>query len=321
MGIAENIKRRRMELSLSQQELANVLGYKSRSTIAKIETGENGVPNVKLPRFARALDTTVDYLKTGIETTAPSMWIGKEENSIPHKNIVIILAGGKSTRNMQNIPNQFINVLGKPVIMYCLETYQRHPAIDDIYVVCLKDWEGILTAYSKQYRIDKLRRIIQAGETGILSVKNGVEEIKDKYDKHDVIILQESTRPLVTEEMISKLLNACLRNGSAITCESMEDYVQFELSSEIIESSRHGEYLDRHRVVASESPEAYRLETILQAFKTADQMGHKYEETCFAMMLYNLGYELQFYEGNHNNIKIVRQEDIAVLSALLKSRT
>ncbi len=320
MGVAENIKRRRLELNLSQQELANAMGYKSRSTIAKIEAGENEVPEWKIPRFAHVLDTSVEYIMTGVMTESLMKDVGQDYGEVQHKNVVIVLAGGKSTRNMQNIPNQFINVLGKPVIVYCLEAYQKHPSIDDIYIVCLKDWEGILEAYAKQYGIEKLRGIIQAGETGIQSVKNGIDSIKNNYESHDVIIFQESTRPLVTEEIISKLLNACQRNGSAVTCEPMGDYLQFELSNDDIESSRHSEYLNRHRVVTVESPEAYRFGAVLEAFKVAEENSHKLNETCFAMMLYNLGFELQFYEGNHNNIKVVRHEDIAILSALLKNR-
>lgn len=321
MGIAENIKRRRLELNLSQQELATAIGYKSRSTIAKIESGENEVPETKIRKFANALDTTVEFIKTGVLDSKISFFVETKEESNPHKNVVIVLAGGRSTRNMQNIPNQFINVLGKPVIVYCLEAYQRHPAIDDIYVVCLKDWDSILKAYAQQYGIDKLRGVIQAGETGILSVRNGIEEIASKYSKDDIIVFQEATRPLITEEIISKLLNACKRNGSAVTCEPMNEYVQFELSNDDIEASFHSEYLNRHRIVMVQSPEAYRLGNVLEAFCKACEKNHKFDETCLAMMLYNLGYELQFYEGNHNNIKIVRQEDVAILSALLKQKT
>ena len=116
------------------------------------------------------------------------------------------------------------------------------------------------------------------------------------------------------------MLNACKRNGSAVTCEPMNEYVQFELSNDNIEGSRHCEYLNRHRIVTAQSPEAYRLETVVEAFNRAKEQMHKLDETCLAVMLYNMGYELQFYEGNHNNIKIVRQEDIAILSALLKNR-
>lgn len=320
MGIAEYIKRRRLELNMSQQELATAMGYKSRSTIAKIEAGENEVTESKIYKFAKVLDTSVDFLKTGSESVRYSFLADQKIDSDRHKNVVVVLAGGKSTRNMQNIPNQFINVLGKPIIVYCLEAYQRHPAIDDIYIVCLKDWENIVVAYAQQYGIDKLRGVIQAGETGILSVKNGIEAIVANYDENDTVILQESTRPLITEEMISKLLNACIRNGSAVTCEPMTEYVQFELSNDDIELSHHNEYLNRNRIVNVESPEAYRFSTVVEAFKQAYEKGHKYTETCLALMLNNLGYELQFYEGNHNNIKIVRQEDVAILGALLRQR-
>ena len=324
MGISENIKRRRLELRLSQQELADKMGYKSRSTIAKIESGENCVPESRIPWFAKALDTTVDYIKNGAFNKVTYRSIENTENNEPHKNVVVVLAGGKSSRNMQNIPNQFISVLGKPVIIYCLEAYQHHPAIDDIYVVCLKGWEGILRTYARQYGIEKLRGIIQAGDTGIQSVYYGVNEIWKLYEQNDIVIFQEATRPLITEEMISKLLYACIRKGSAITCEPMEEFLQFELDIELnkeeIEASSKGRYLNRHRIITAESPEAYRLGTILEAFRTANDRGHKLDETCFAMLLYNLGYDLQFYEGNHNNIKVVRQEDIAILSALLRNR-
>lgn len=319
MGVAENIKRRRMELGLSQQELATRMGYTSRSTIAKIEKGENEVPETKMYKFARVLDTTVDFLKTGSEGKK-EIFTFRQNTGESHKNVAVILAGGKSTRNRQNIPNQFINVLGVPVIVYCLEAYQKHPAIDDIYIVCLKGWSSILEAYLSEYGINKVRGIIDAGETGILSVKNAVSAISGKYGSGDTIILQESTRPLVTEEMISKLLNACSRNGSAVTCEPMNEYVQFELSDDEIEMSQHSRYLNRHRVVTAQSPEAYRLGTVMEAFDRAGRQGHKMNETCMAMLMYNLGYELQFYEGNHNNIKVVRQEDIAILGTLLKER-
>ena len=305
MGIAENIRQRRMELGLSQQELADKLGYKTRSTITKIEAGENSVPETKLPKFARVLDTSVEYLKTGISR--------RIEYTVPRKDgqrtVSIILAGGKSTRNQQNIPNQFINVLGKPVIIYVLEAYERHPAIDDIYIVCLQGWESIVRAYAEQFGIKKLRGIIPAGETGILSVKNGLEALN--CGDNDTIVLQESTRPLVTEEIISKLLYSC--NGAAAICEPMEDKVMF------FRNDRY-EYVDRERLVDLQSPEAYNYSVLRGMFDKAEQEKHRLDESCCSLLLHNLGYDLNFVEGNHNNIKVVRQEDIAILAALLKSK-
>lgn len=319
MSIAENIKLRRIELNLSQEELATAMGYKSRSTIAKIESGENRVPNAKLSKFARVLGVSVSFLQTGIETEARSEATEQKLVSNHRKNIAVILAGGKSTRNMQNIPNQFINVLGKPVIIYCLEAYQRHPAIEDIYVVCLDGWKEILAAYAKQYGITKLKGIIPSGDSGVRSVKNAIDQIKETYDGKDIVVLQESTRPLITEEIISKLLNACYGTGSAVTCEPMREYLQFEIDGQSAESSIQSTCLNRNRVVAVQSPEAYHLEKILAAFEKAEKKGHPLDETCFAMLYHHMGYNLRFYEGNHNNLKVVRQEDLIILSALLKA--
>lgn len=308
MGMAENIKQKRLELGLSQQELADKLGYKTRSTIAKIESGENSITESRIAKFAKALDTTVDFLKTGINRE-PELEINNREGN---KTIAIILAGGKSTRNMQNIPNQFINVLGKPVIIYSLEVYQKHPLIDEIYIVCVKNWEKILIAYAEQYGISKLRGIIPAGNSGILSVKNGVEHLVD-YGNDDMIIFQESTRPLVTEEMVSKLLYSMKSNDCVAIVEPMDDYIQFINGDE-------KKYIDRHKIVSLQSPEAYTLGMLREGFMKSSAVNHKMEETTCAMMMYNLGFDINFCEGNHNNIKVVRQEDVAILNALLKER-
>lgn len=316
MSLAENIKKRRLELGMSQQELADAVGYKSRSTIAKIEAGENTVPGKKIKKFATILDTTEEYIRNGGISTAllRSREVTEKEESEKRsdekRTIAIILAGGKSTRNLQNIPNQFINVLGKPVIIYTLEAYEKHPSIDDIYVVCLKGWDTIVSDYARQYGISKLRGIIPAGETGALSAMYAVKALNCKEE--DIIVFQESTRPLITEEIISKLLHAYGRAG--VVCEPMDDHVQF-----LVEGSAK-KYVSREKLYAIQSPEAYDFGLLREAHEKAAKNNHRMDETCCSMLMYNLGYNLNFIEGNHNNIKAVRQEDIAILNALLKSR-
>lgn len=307
MSVGINIKKRRYELNMSQDELARLMGYKTRSTIAKIEAEENSVSAKKLEQFARVLDTTVEKLIAGTTTINPI------EISDSSKNVVVVLAGGKSTRNQQNIPNQFINVLGKPVIIYSMEAYQKHPSISDIYVVCLKGWEDIVKSYCNQYGISKLRGIIPAGETGILSIKNGLDYVM-KNDYSEYIIFQEATRPLITEEIISKLLWTMKDKGSATTCETMEDHIQF------LKSQSGNKYINRNAVVDVQSPEGYKTMLLKKEFEMANQRNHKFEESCCAAFMHNIGANINFFEGNHNNIKIIRQEDIAVFSTLLKMR-
>lgn len=315
MSIGANIRKRRFELRMSQQDLANAMGYKTRSTIAKIESGENDITHKKLEKFASVLDTTVEALVTGIagriSSSAPLTFHKQDSNVDRNKNIVIVLAGGKSVRNHQNIPNQFINIHGKPVLVYCLEAYQQHPAIDDIYVVCLKGWEDIVNAYAEQFGISKLRGLIPAGSSGILSVKNGLDHIKEHYAPEDTLIIQESTRPMVNVDMISKLILACNEKGSATVCQSMRDYVQFSYAD------GKAEYVNRDALVDLQSPEGHRLELIEKVFETAKKQQHPLTESCCTMLMYNLGYSINFIEGSVNNIKIVRQEDIAIFEALI----
>ena len=314
MSVGANIKKRRFELKMSQQELAAAMGYKTRSTIAKIESGENDVTQKKLQRFAAVLDTTVESLISGVSADEEIILPVQIHAEKQHRNAVIILAGGKSGRNKQNIPNQFINVNDKPMIVYCLEAYQAHPAIDDIYIVCLKGWEDIVRAYARQYRITKLRGLIPGGVSGIASLKSGVDCIQKRYHPDDTIIIQEATRPLVSAETISKLLHACAEKGSATAGHMMNDYVQFNVSG------AKAQYVDRNAIVALQSPEAHKLSLLLDVFEKAKVQQHPLAESCCAMLMYNLGYEINFVEGGYNNIKIVREEDLTYFSALVKNQ-
>ena len=322
MSVGANIKKRRYELKLSQQELADATGYKTRSTIAKIESGKIDVSQRRLSKLAEVLDTTVEALVAGPLSNSSQTERGESfvriaarpsvrpENQSRQKTVAIIMAGGKSSRNQQNIPNQFINVHNKPIIVYGLEAYESHPAVDDIYIVCLKGWEQIVEAYAEQYQITKLRGIIPAAASGILSVQNGITHVSKLYNENDIIIFQESTRPLVSVDMISKLLRACFEDDSAIICHSMSDYVQFQYKD------GKAEYIDRNTVVELQSPEAYRLSFIKNVFSETKKMQHPLTESCIAMLLYNLGYKINFIEGHVNNMKIIRQEDITVFESM-----
>ena len=312
MSVGSNIRKKRLELRMSQQDLAKAMGYKTRSTIAKIESGENDVSQRKLQKFAAVLDTTAESLISGQLTHfASSITTPLPSDLNRNKNIVIILAGGKSSENRQNIPTQFINVHNKPILVYCMDAYQSHPSIDDIYVVCLEGWESIVKAYANQYGITKLRGLIPAGNTGIISLKNAVDLIKENYSPDDLIIIQESTRPLVSIETISNLLLVSSEKGSATICYPMHDYVQFNLSNNGI-----AEHINRDSIIALQSPEAHRVSLVNEVFNEAHKKQHRLTESCCTMLLYNLGYPINFVESNINNIKLLHDADIAVFRAL-----
>ncbi len=310
MSVGANIKQRRFELRMTQQELAEAMGYKTRSTIAKIESGENDVSQRKLQRFAAVLETSPEALVGGAPVQRPVQPVFEDERF--HKTAVIVLAGGKTGNNRQNIPSQFISIHGKPVLVYSLEVYQHHPAVDDIVVVCLRGWEDIVKAYARQYGITKLRLLVPGGSSGVGSLKNGIRQLTD-YGADDVVIVQEATRPMVTPETVSKLLHACADSGSATICHSMSQYVQFDIST------GKASYVDRNALIALQSPEAHRLGLLRAVFAEAETLNHPMTESCFTMLLHGLGHRINFVESSVNNIKLAREEDLAAFGALVKS--
>ena len=98
----------------------------------------------------------------------------KEKRNAGAMNIALIIAGGSGSRMGQDIPKQFINVYDKPIIVYTLESFQKHPEIDAIEVVCIDGWHDVLWAYAKQFGIEKLKWVVSNGDTAQESIRNGL---------------------------------------------------------------------------------------------------------------------------------------------------
>lgn len=103
----------------------------------------------------------------------------------------LLLASGRGQRMRQDIPKKFINVYDKPIIIYTLENFQYHPEIDGIIVVCLDGWQDILRAYSRQYNITKLKKIVNGGASVQESTRNGVFALKDFCADDDIVIIHD----------------------------------------------------------------------------------------------------------------------------------
>lgn len=90
------------------------------------------------------------------------------------KNYVILLAGGSGKRMQAEIPKQFIEVKGKPIIVYTLEKFQENNQIEAVVVVCVKDWTEHLKLLLEQYKLTKVRWVIEGGDTDTIPIRNGV---------------------------------------------------------------------------------------------------------------------------------------------------
>lgn len=217
-------------------------------------------------------------------------------------NIAVIIAGGSGHRMGQDIPKQFINVYDKPVLIYTLEGFQKHPQIDAIEVVCIDGWHDVLRAYAKQFNITKLQWIVSGGETGQESIRNGVYNLEGKANDDDIIVIHDGIRPLVDDSVLTDVLVKAAKFGNAVTSMPYNEQI-FVISKE--DETTTTQYIPRETLRRVSTPQAYRFDILDQKYHEAFEkqigiFGSSYTNT----MMVELGETLHFAAGSDKNIKL-----------------
>lgn len=229
-------------------------------------------------------------------------------------NIAIIIAGGSGHRMQQDIPKQFINVYDKPILIYTLESFQNHPEIDAIEVVCIDGWQDILRAYAKQFKIDKLKWVVSGGSTGQESIRNGVFNLEGICGKDDVIIIHDGIRPLVDNAVLSDVIIKCKEYGNAVTSLPYNEQI-FKISDDISTT----EYIPRETLRRVMTPQAYQFEKLDWAYHEAFKKGIGIHGSSYTnTMMVELGERLYFAAGSDRNIKLTTKDDLELFKAYLK---
>lgn len=232
------------------------------------------------------------------------------------QNIAIVIAAGSGQRMGQDIPKQFINVYDKPVLIYTLESFQRHPQIDAIEVVCLDGWLDVVRAYARQFNITKLKWIIPGGATGQESIRNGVYNLEGTAGKEDLIVVHDGIRPLMDAAILTDVLLVAGKYGNAVTALPYNEQI-FVVNRD--DPSTTSEYIPRETLMRVSTPQAYRFDLIdakyHEAFeKNIGVAGSNYTNT----MMVQLGVTLHFAAGSDKNIKLTTKDDLELFKAYLK---
>ena len=231
-------------------------------------------------------------------------------------NIALLTAGGVGNRMGQDIPKQFMSIDNKPVIIYTMESFQKHPEIDAICVICLKGWEVVLKSYANQYNITKLKWIFEGGNNNQESIYNGLIGLKESdCSENDIILVHDGVRPLVSERIICENIATCKKFGYAVTGLICKEAIMERVEDTVCEIS-----IPRERLVRTQTPHTYRLGTLLDGHNKAKSLGIK--ETVASCTLFSaLGVQEQhLVKGSEQNgLKLTSPEDIELFKALLHS--
>lgn len=229
-------------------------------------------------------------------------------------NIGLIIAGGSGKRMGQDIPKQFMHIDGAPVIIMTIQAFERHPDIDAIAVVCLKGWDTILRSYANQFNIKKLKWIFQGGNTGMESIHNGIYGLKEAgCGDEDLVLIHDSVRPLLSQEIISSNIAICKAYGYAITGIQCREAILKSDDGFTTTTS-----IPRDTLIRTQTPQTFRLGNIIKVHEEAKEKGIT-DSVASCTLIAELGTDrvMHIVPGSDMNIKITTIEDLEILKAFM----
>lgn len=230
------------------------------------------------------------------------------------KNIALIFAGGTGKR-MQTVskPKQFLELNGKPVIIYTIELFENHPQIYGIVVVCVADWIAYCEKQLKKFDISKVGCVVPGGATGQESIYHGLVAVKDVYGPDCNVLIHDGVRPLITEQTITDNIAAVNEYGNCITCvPATETFVVTQNDGSMHIPSRADSLIAR-------APQTFRLKDILAAHEATIKLGkNDFIDSCTMMSHY--GHKIHTIIGPNENIKITTPTDFFIFRAMMEVR-
>ncbi|RSX55926.1 2-C-methyl-D-erythritol 4-phosphate cytidylyltransferase [Bifidobacterium dolichotidis] len=238
--------------------------------------------------------------------------------------IAMIIAGGRGVRMKNHTPKQFLHIFDKPMAVYTLEAYEKHPGIDEIEVVCLDGWQDVMQQYGKDFGISKLVNVTRGGADGQSSIRNGLESIASRHNDHKdevMVLVCDANRPMVSEQIIDDCIRVCQTHGNAtasVPCATavlhIGDQALVEMPQQQALSSQTE--VPRHELRLTQTPQAFYLDDILDAHHEAEARG--ITGAVASCTLYaQIDRPIYFSEGSDKNLKLTTPDDIDIFKALL----
>ncbi len=224
-------------------------------------------------------------------------------------NTAIIAAAGSGLRFAADQPKQFVNLLGKPLIIHTLERFQSCSAIDEIVLVLSEEGRDRFALIGDEFEISKLKSVVTGGKTRAESVRNGFDAID--ASTANIVAVHDGARPLVTVEEIALTVEKAAETGAACLVADVTDTIK-EIEDEYILRT-----VDRGTLRRALTPQAFRYALLREAFDGVD-LSESTTDECY--LVEKLGVKIVFVEGSTKNIKVTRSEDLILAEWIIADR-
>jgi len=228
-------------------------------------------------------------------------------------NHALIFAGGTGRRmNTADKPKQFLELYGKPIIIYTIEHFERHPEIDNILVVCLESYIEELWRLLDKFAIKKVSKIVPGGDGADKSIYNGLQALECVCKNDDIVLIHDGVRPLINSRLISENIDSVKKYGNAISIEPASESVVHISSKDNIVSVP-----PRSEVFSVKAPQAFRFSDIWDLHKRAQRDSIRTTDSAHLCSIY--GVEMHFVKSSPCNIKITMPQDYYIFRALFEA--
>jgi len=216
----------------------------------------------------------------------------------------IIVAGGEGTRMQSDIPKQFLELNGVPVLMHTINVFYSYSSDITIILVLPKSEFDYWNTLCHEYQFDVPIILQEGGETRFHSVRNGLEKI----NKNGLVAIHDAVRPLVNERIIHESFKLAETSGSAIASVNL-----IESLRKVKENSSCS--VDRIKYKMIQTPQTFKVDIIKEAY----EQPYKTIFTDDASVAENFGIKISLFDGDHRNIKITTKEDLIMAESLFKN--
>mgnify|MGYP002560505088 FL=1 len=228
-------------------------------------------------------------------------------------NKALIFAGGTGTRMKSNgIPKQFLEIFGKPTIIHTVEKFDESESVDEIVIVCLKEYIALMTQLLSKYNIKKVTAVIPGGATGFDSRLLGLEYLMGQFNADDIVLIHDGVRPMIDSDLINKCVECTRLNGNAIVTSKIAETVLYLGDSGI-------ETLNRDNCRFARAPQTFYLRDIYELYNNAKKDG-KIDLIDSASIAHYYGKKLYIVEGSENNIKITTHMDYFLVKGMMEAK-
>ncbi len=231
-------------------------------------------------------------------------------------NYGIILAGGVGQRMRRTgMPKQFLEVHGKPIIIYTLQKFEYCEDIDEVVIVCHPSWKEYMESMIERYYLKKIKAVIAGGKDRQDSVLNGLKYIQSNgAAEDDIVVIHDGVRPLIQEGIISENVRVAKKYGNAMTVRPVIESVVITPNDE----ATFEDFKKREDTYSLTAPQSFRLSILTQAYKDIEGKDTPMPLLDSALVFTYLGNNIHIIKENNNNIKVTTPEDYYILKAMLE---